>query len=175
MRPKRPSGAALAPTGFELLTDALDDNVELPPNLTFPHTHDTPSKRLELGCGRPVATHVRLDLRDPILSVCPSGELDATSRPVPAVPKVAITKDRHSLPCKDDIRPSRQPACVQAVAEPESPQRRSEDSLRCRVASRRPSFDVRTPCGARATTGEARRSLHSDAVSHEESAGVMHE
>ena len=173
MRPKLLAHPALVSTCFELLADALNDDVQMLPNLTFPHTHHTPSMRLELGRGCPVAPHVRLDLRNPILSVRPSGELHATGWPIPPVPKVAITEDSQSLTGKDDIRLSQQLARVQPVTEAESPQRGPEDSLRCGVASGRSALDVRTPCGARGTTGEARRPLHSDAVSHEEPAGVV--
>lgn len=72
-------------------------------DLRFPDPQSPPAHFFQLARVLPVALHVSLDLGDPVGGVGAAGELRSPLCPVPAMPEVAVTKDREPSPWKDDV------------------------------------------------------------------------
>src|SRR6266571_1936585 len=70
----------------------------------FPDTNHPPPEPRECAGNLTIAGSIARDLLGPVGSIGASGQLGPSSRPVLAVPKVAITEDRHLGLENDEVR-----------------------------------------------------------------------
>lgn len=113
--------------------DSLSNHGRIGLDLGFPEAEHSPTHVLEKPGALPVPLHVALDLREPVPGVTSSAQLLTSSRPIPAMPEVAVTEDSELLAAENDVRFSRQLRDVFSVPAPGGPQDAAERYLAARI------------------------------------------
>jgi len=133
-----------APTTYDT-HDLRSNPVHVALYVAFPNPNDSPTRLTQRAIRPSIALDVGGDLLDPVRGVPTARELAPTSPPVTPVPEVPVAELRHPGTREDDVGHPRQPAYVDAIAEPRSEQGGTQQSfgprvlLPARTASRRRS------------------------------------
>jgi hypothetical protein len=95
-------------------------------DFVFPNPNNSPSTLFQQGSVRCIPIYVSSDLRPPVVrseSVLPFVE-------PPAVPKIAIHKDEHLVPCEHQIRLAGEPSRILPVSQPPGEAHAPNDQFR---------------------------------------------
>lgn len=123
----------MAGSGIPELTQHVNDfpgeALRVGPDLGLPEPQHSPAHLFELSSVVPVAIHVSLDLRQPVVGIVSAAELLSPALPIPAVPEVTITEDGEASLGEDDVRSPGQGAHVLAVPAAGDPEGASKEEL----------------------------------------------
>jgi len=148
-------------TSFESVDGLVAHGVHILANVRLPEPKDEPSSFTQKVIRSKIASHVALNLRDPVGAIGAGLQLHSSFRPFAAVPEITVTKNYDACGTKHQIGSPRQIVRVGPVPKTATPQRPPEEDFWLRVTLPRATLRFR---GCLGTRGEARKSRYVDFV-----------